>query len=370
MNILMIGSDAAAKGDRASFIKKLEGYTKDGDSVTYILMRNEENLSLTGERVKLFASGGKVKVTTLFKTIRLLLSIIKKEKFDIVTTQDPMYTGLLGFIAKKKQDIPLVIQIHGDNVDNPLWLKQSKLRPFENRLAHFLLRRSEGVRTVSNKIISDIKKYTQKEAKLLSVPIGTNFESFYPNEPISFPRKPTLLFVGRLIEEKNPLLFVDVARELLLAYPEMNAKFAGRGDMEHILKEEFEKSGLSQRVEFMGQCSPSLLRTLYQNSLCYVHTALWEGWGMPMIESLGCGCPVVTTPSGCAGEAVLDGKNGFVIPATKEVFVEAIEKLYKDQELQKNLSEYAYKNVKEWSIENLTKKFLGLLKDVSEKKAI
>jgi len=57
----------------------------------------------------------------------------------------------------------------------------------------------------------------------------------------------------------------------------------------------------------------------------------YEGWGMTVVEAMVCGCPVVMTDVGCAGELVVNGENGLVTPAgDRAALVGSINKLIAD----------------------------------------
>lgn len=69
---------------------------------------------------------------------------------------------------------------------------------------------------------------------------------------------------------------------------------------------------LPDGAEFIHSPDKNALRKLYSSSRAYIFSSRSEGFGLPILEALACGCPVVATKSGCAPEYVLDGINGFV----------------------------------------------------------
>lgn len=365
MKILMIGTDPTFRNDKKRVEEKFKLYKDLGHEITYLLMAPGVKSEVLDGDVKYYCFGGKNKVLTLINNFIGITKLRTTGKtFDVVTTQDLIYTGILGFYASKLFKINLVPQVHGDYVDNPLWLKQSKLRPFENWLSKFVLKNVKFMRTVSNRINRDLEKYTNipgSEKIVISSPIGTSFQAYYPQTPLPEKRNSQLIFVGRLIEEKNPYLFCEVAKQVVQKDPTFKIAFAGAGIMQKELQEFFVKNNIQDNVTFYGQCNSDKLRELYQNSLCYVHTALWEGWGMPMIESIASGCPVITTDSGCVGEAIIDKVHGFVCSADVDKFVEKVLELDASPTLQKIFSENGVRDCKNWELEYQTKIFINLL---------
>lgn len=367
MKVLMIGADPSFRGDQKKVDIKFKTYRDLGHELTFVdVLTGVPSISLDGE-VKFYCFGGKNKIFSLLNNFIGIWELKRQGKaFEVVTSQDLLWCGLLGLFAGKLWKINLVPQVHGDYVDNPLWLKQSKLRPLENRIAKYILSKVNYIRTVSKRINKDLEKYTEGK-KVISSPIGTSFKAYYPQSPLPEKREERLLFVGRLIEEKNPYLFCEIAKLAIQKNSNFKISFAGSGIMQKELEAWFLKNNLQDHVTFHGQCNSDELRELYQNSLCYVHTALWEGWGMPMIESLATGCPVVTTDSGCVGEAVLDNVHGFVVPPNADQFAEKIMVLNNDTKLQRTFAENGVRDCKNWELEYQTKMFVSLLEEASKR---
>lgn len=392
MNILMIGLDATTSNDRKKLVAKLETYNHYTDrhfNITYILLRNHERFVIKNDTgsVTVIGTGGTNKIMTFFYAIIEVIRLVHRGQrtgnpIDRITTQDVLYTGLLGYFAQRyavlyrtlssygpkqndtHQKIPLIVQIHGDYVDNPLWLKQARVRCIENRIARWILRRADKVRAVSSRIIRDIQKYTKKHAKIVSLPIGTDIKKFEIDDGSTEHKQEhhkTLLFVGRLIEEKNPMLFCEIAKVFCEKHSDIIIEFAGTGDMEQQIRQYFVDNQLIERVVFLGQCTPQQLGRAYRRALCYVHTALWEGWGLPMIESMACGCPIVTTNTGCAEEAVRNNEHGYIVDAQVDSFVCAIDTLYNNPEQARQMGENGTIEAQKWSSEVLTKRFAVLL---------
>lgn len=371
MKVLIIGADPSFRGDINKVENKFNFYLKQGHEITIVDMLTGVPSIITDSKIKFYCFGGKNKFFALVNHFVGIYKIYKEKKskgetFDVVTSQDLIYTGLLGLFAAKLFRINLVPQVHGDYVDNPLWLKQSKLRHIENRICKFVLSRVKFVRTVSNRIAKDLEKYT-KDKTVLSSPIGTSFSAYFPQSPLPEKRNKQLLFVGRLIEEKNPYLFCEIAKQVVQMDSEFKIVIAGSGIMQKELEKFFLDNKVNQSVTFHGQCGSEKLRELYQDSLCYVHTALWEGWGMPMIESIASGCPVITTDSGCVGEAVLDGLHGFVCEPNARDFVDKIFELEKNPDLQKEFAINGIRDSKNWELDYQTKQFLEILDYASKK---
>lgn len=64
--------------------------------------------------------------------------------------------------------------------------------------------------------------------------------------------------------------------------------------------------GISERVYFAGYLHDVLLPYLYTNAIAFVYPSLYEGFGLPVLEAMSCGCPVVTSNNSSLSEIVAD----------------------------------------------------------------
>ena len=69
--------------------------------------------------------------------------------FDLVSTEDPMLCGLAGALLRARFGLPLSVQIAGDMIDNPYWLRERRANPALNAIGRWLVRSADSVRVVS-----------------------------------------------------------------------------------------------------------------------------------------------------------------------------------------------------------------------------
>lgn len=295
--------------------------------------------------------GGSSNVVALLRSFAWLWKH-RRDGFDIVVSQDASFTGAGAWFFSRIAKIPFAVQLHGDYLDNPLWIKQRFLNRLVNPVSKWILRRADGVRCVSERLRKQaISQFHIKPERCISLPICTSLKLFSPDGDREA-GGPFVLFVGRLIEEKEPFLFCEAMIPLMREMPDLTVVFAGEGVLRTKLEEKCAAEKVSDRVRFVGQLSPAQLARWYRSSVCLVHTAAWEGWGMPMIEAMACGCPVVTTDSGCAGEAVLDQKNGIVVPVGDvEGLRNGTHRLLREADFRERLSAAAVNESAHWSFE-------------------
>lgn len=84
-----------------------------------------------------------------------------------------------------------------------------------------------------------------------------------------------------------------------------------------------------EKVILTGYIDDNNLRKYYSNALCFIYPSLYEGFGLPVLEAMKCGCPVITSANSSLPEVI--GEAGIKIdPAKDEELIKAYEKMYYD----------------------------------------
>jgi glycosyltransferase involved in cell wall biosynthesis len=355
MNILSLCLDRNLADPKFVGTMRQVEYYRGHQAKVYILETGAP-AELRVENVQTIIPGGANKMVVLLRTLRALFFTTKQ--FDLVIAQDVLFIGFLGYVIALRHGARLITQVHGDYLDNPRWLTERKGNYLRNAIGKFVLRHSDGVRCVSKKIVDDLHDRLQVPAeKMLSAPIGTDLSMFTPEGERADIGAPYVLFVGRLLPEKSPFLFGEVLIPLMKERADLHAVFAGDGPLRVELETQFVHAGFGERVHFLGHVGGADLAKYYRAARVMLHTAAWEGWGMPMVEALACGCPVVTTDTGCAGEAVVDGVNGIVVPIDDVALLrQATAALLTDDQLYAKLHLAGPDAAAEWSFEALSKR--------------
>ena len=118
----------------------------------------------------------------------------------------------------------------------------------------------------------------------------------------------------------------------------------------------FEK--YQDKIIKVGYVDDEDLAPLYSNSEFFVYPSLYEGFGLPPLEAMQCGCPVITSNTSSLPEVV--GDAGIMVdPNSEEEITAAMKKLYFDEALRKNLSEKGLARAQKFSWE----KSVGLMVD-------
>ncbi len=171
--------------------------------------------------------------------------------------------------------------------------------------------------------------------------------------------RPYLLYVGRLEKKKNTL-------RLIKAFARLNDK-----DMKLVLvgKKGFgsekaeayiEKEGLKDRVIMPGWVEQDDLPYLLNGARAFIFPSLYEGFGMPILEAMACGCPVLcsntTALPEVAGDAAL-----LINPCDKKELARGMEMIIEDIELRNMLINRGLQRAKDFSWEKCAEETMKIL---------
>jgi glycosyltransferase involved in cell wall biosynthesis len=122
-----------------------------------------------------------------------------------------------------------------------------------------------------------------------------------------------LVFVGRLDQQKNPLLLIESFKRLLSERPTVRLVMVGDGILRAELERAIHEARLDGLVALAGLKSPDTVAKILRGADLYVMTSAYEGMPIGVLEALGTGLPVVSTRVGELGRVVTAGENGELI---------------------------------------------------------
>ena len=208
----------------------------------------------------------------------------KDRRYDVVTTQDPFMRGLVGWYWARRTHARFNVQVHAD------LYAQSPLR---HLLAQVVLRHADSIRVVSGRIRDQVVSMRVR-APITVLPVYLDLARFR-----TLPRRSdgtTILWVGRLEREKDPLLAIEVLCAVRVAGTDAKMVMLGSGSMARQVR----RAARGLPVEMPGWQDPA--RCLPQSDVVLC-TSPAESYGASMLEALAAGVPVVAPDIGVAKEA-------------------------------------------------------------------
>jgi glycosyltransferase involved in cell wall biosynthesis len=233
------------------------------------------------------------------------------------------------------------------------------------RLNHLLkvgMRSATRVICVSRTTLDHIRdSYGVSEARAVVVYNGVS-RSFVPTAPADARQLVTdrlgirdsyFLYVGKLQAHKNLNRLVRAfAQYRLESRSQVKLVLVGRkqGNSDG-LDEAIEEVGLRSEVIQPGYVSADLLPVLYSGARAFLFPSLWEGFGIPLVEAMSCGTPVLTSNVTCLPE-IAEGAAVIVDPYSVESIAEGICALDGSTQLRETLIAKGFARARQFSWEN------------------
>jgi glycosyltransferase involved in cell wall biosynthesis len=171
----------------------------------------------------------------------------------------------------------------------------------------------------------------------------------------------TLLTVGRIDAEKNPLLVAEVLRLLRQRDPRWRLVVCGEGNLANALERRLRELGLADHCELLGYVPlDGGLLDVYRGSHTFLHVSRTEGLPQVLIEAYACGLPSVATAVG--GVRNLGDCSLLVPPDDAVAAAEAAQRLIDDAALRSRLIEAGLRRAAELTLEGeaaAVARFLG-----------
>jgi glycosyltransferase involved in cell wall biosynthesis len=353
LKILIIGNDASLLKESSSVRSRLEHYGTYVKSIDVLLFINhKEDSNLLNQSRPIMAKNNltiyPILVSNKFFASILCLGKIRKSFRDIsvISVQDPFEMGLLGLIASIIISKPLHLQVHIDYF-SPHFKRESLRQFFQSLIANSIIRRASEVRVVSKKISSYlIEKVKIPSSKISVVPVFVDTDDI-SKIPISMDAHSLfsgdtsiVLMASRLVRQKNILLGIEAFILAQRRFPQLRLLIVGSGTEE----KKIHRFILDQKADENIKTLPwsDNLISLIKSSDIFMITSDYEGWGMTIIEAAASGKPIIMTNVGCAGEFLIDKKNGIVVPVRDlDAITSAICLLSTDQHFAMNLASNA-----------------------------
>ncbi len=146
--------------------------------------------------------------------------------------------------------------------------------------------------------------------------------------------KPYILYLGGFSSRKNVRGVIDSFKKIYRSLKEEHYLVIGgalRDEGEQLYNEAM-KTELSDRIKFLGYLEEEQLPYLYNNCSVFIYPSFYEGFGLPPLEAMSCGAPVITSNTTSIPEVV--GDSGILVnPRIEEELSEALIKVLNNPEL-------------------------------------
>jgi poly(glycerol-phosphate) alpha-glucosyltransferase len=300
----------------------------------------EENVI---DRIILYGDGGHV--AGIFKNnaglaAEYLKQTLVDSKFYILVVEDGLYSETAAILEKK--NVAKVKVVHNIIFENPY-------DPYESKPQFFFRYLCENIDKFDGIVF-----LTHDERRDFYTRYGNIRRTFviphaYPHEIVfaDFNKRDhrKAVIIARLDPFKGINMAIEIFAEVVKKLPDVRLEIYGAGTVEETEKYEkmINELGMRNNVFLKGFIDDPL--SLLKTSALFMMTSSAEGFGLTLMESICNGCPAFAFdikhgPS----EIISDGITGYLIPRfDKEMYAEKLVTFFEDIELQRSMSENAYK---------------------------
>ena len=326
---------------------------KDSESPRLHFLSEHENISSIFPENKLNKT-----FKGLWRTINMEKSIIKNE-IDL-------YHGLSNEIPRiRNKIIPYVVTIHD------LIFKRfpRNYRTIDRRIYNikykYAIKHSDLIIAISEqtkKDIVDFYKIDPDKIKVVYQSCHKNFRKNYQSEELKIVKDKFnlpgefLLNVGTIETRKNLVSVINAMEIMKIDIPLVVV--GKKTAYMNFLKIQIKKLNFdSNKIIFLDDVSINELPAIYKLSSLFVYPSIFEGFGIPILESLYCKTPVISTNGSCFSEAG-GPYTKYVNPDNKEEFAFQIEECLTNEKLRNEMTEMGLKHAQNFDPKKLSKNLI------------
>ncbi len=299
---------------------------------------------------------------------------------DVVHVQTEFTIGQIGKFFARRNKIALVMSSH---THYEMYVKYVPIYP--KVLAKIIARyfmwhcfRNATELIVPSQHFRDVMiRYGLRSRRLHVIPTGLDLRNFtcdpvdreiflkeFRDQHPAFRNRRFLLFVGRIGQEKNIDLLLDVMDLVIAKQPDILLVMVGDGPYRHAFHRVVFRRNLQHHFLFTGFVDHFKLKYLYSQSRVFVFPSVSETQGLVTVEAMASGTPVVAV-----GEMgtyyVMQGDNGgFMVPNDYRHFADKVLLLLENPELREQKSQEALQYAKKWASDKMTSTLVGVYQSV------
>jgi len=232
----------------------------------------------------------------------------------------------------------------------------------------YALKNAAKIIAVSKTTKKDIvHEYSVPDEKISVIYNGYGTIKSHPTPyPLSPKKNPYFLYIGTIQPRKNLKFLITAFSKFHAANPSYKLIIAGKkGWLYEDIFKQVEWMGMKDYVLFPGFVSDEEKDSLYKKAAAFVLPSLYEGFGIPLLEAMAHGCPVISSFSSSlpevGGEACL-----YFDPKNSDDLVEKMNSIVFDKELAKKLVNAGKKRVEDFSWLKTGENTLNLLQSTYE----
>ena len=247
----------------------------------------------------------------------IIKKLIRDFKPHILHAHTATPDGYVGLLLRKKFGIPIVVNLHGSDIN---------VYPHRDyltfRLTGKVIAGANKIIAVSKALKSAAERIARPQSGIEVVYTGCDLERFSFNEDdrvtlrekLGIPSdSPVLIFVGHILKAKGIFELLEAFLIARQKHGNLHLIVVGDGEDSFTLKQKAEAAQLSKWIHFLGARSHDEIPGWLSAADILVLPSWYEGLPNVVVEAMACKRPVIATRVGGIPEAVEDGKSGILI---------------------------------------------------------
>ena len=285
---------------------------------------------------------------------------------DVIHVHFAVPAGPISWVLSKLTGIPYVLTVHLGDIPGGTPEKTDKWFRFIQPLTFPIWNHAKQVIAVSQFSRSLAQKHYQVPINVIHN--GVDIRKFKPeNNIVHDPLK--IIFAGRFVPQKNPILVIQTLAELSEYSWEL--VMLGDGPLYKETVGEIRKCGLEDRIKIPGWVKPEEVKKEFQNSDILFLPSKSEGLPVVGVQALASGLAFLVSDIGGFGDIVEQGKNGFRIsleePDYKNLFINGLSEMIGNTDKLLFFKENSIRMAEKFDIKEITKKYDLILNQSARK---
>jgi len=273
---------------------------------------------------------------------------------------------------------PVVMTIHDllyQYVSDHTGLKRWIYNTLYRMQRGYMARRAARVLTVSEHSRQDIVKYYGLNASQIGITHNAVSERFHPHmgktaiDQVKKKYGITASYIFNLNNfkpHKNPSGVIEAYAQLRQEVRQTTHLVIGgkHNDFTHSFRQRVEQLGLSDQVHFPGMIDDNDLPAFYAGAKLLIIASFYEGFGIPPLEAMACGTPVISSNATSLPEVI--GDAGLLVdPQNTQAITLAIDQLLHDNTLREKNIQLGLQHIKKFSQEKIANRILNALEETA-----
>lgn len=319
---------------------------------------------------------GKNRLFRLFKFLKLIpdhnleMEKIIQEKlmagdFDVF---HPTYYNPYYFDWAFKAGTPVVLTVY-DLIHEKFPEYFPKTEKFK-RNKKICIESASRIIAISENTKKDLMEYYSiPEDRVDVISLGSSLDSETTENNFSEGLNNGILYVGNRSTYKNFLFLLESIFPLFKEYPELKIILAGGEKISDSERKFFKSNQIEDRIIVQSIQNNSDLITLYRSCRLFVFPSIYEGFGIPLLEAMQNGCPVVCSDTSSFPEVARDAAY-FFNPLDRDSILGSVREVYSNENLRTDLIKKGFTQSQKFNWENTAEKTIETYRKSYEEKKI